>query len=319
MHGITPTGENAAFLELTKLGEYKFNLTVGGASREFSIVVNSFPTLKLSAAYRGTTADADVAATVKEQIYRGYPFVPLGTTKVHFDLEGVNTSRVRYAVVADGQPGATNISSLTTTELADIAATFTGGILKVKHTVTTNTSTGLKTFSVFLYDADKVAIGKAVLGYYVIEQLPIVALATHNSSITGFFSNIGANQATNVNAAVAYTNNTLAGMLSNTIVVTPARGGSNVNDAVLNATSLATIVQEVIRNINVFGANKEITLDKLFINTSGAFTTGTFPTTTQVTDFAPNYDREDGYYMSLLVKDFDGNSRTIYVELKPAA
>jgi hypothetical protein len=310
MHGITPTGENAAYLELTKLGEYKFTLTVGGATREFSVVVNSFPTLKLSAAYRGTTADADVAATTKEQIYRGYPVVPLGTTKVHFDLEGVNTSRVRYAVVADGQPGATNISGFTTTQLTDIAATFTGGILKVKHTVTTNTSTGLKTFSVFLYDADKVAIGKAVLGYYVIEQLPIIAI-TAGAPVSNFFVNIGSAQSSSVNATVAFTDNIQVGMLSNTIVITPVTGQA----AILDVTPISKIIGEVIRNITVIGANKDITLDKIFMSAGANYTSGTFPTTGQVTDLAANYVKANGYYMSLLVKDFDGNSRTIYVRL----
>ena len=99
-------------------------------------------------------------------------------------------------------------------------------------------------------------------------------------------------------------------MLDKTIEITP------VDDAALNSTKVSKIVSEIIRNITVFGANKDVTLDKVFMAASGTnFTSGTFPTTGQVTDLEQNLVKANGYYISLLVKDFDGNSRTIFVRI----
>jgi hypothetical protein len=313
MHGITPTGENAAYLELTKLGEYKFNLTVGGASREFSIVVNSFPTLKLVSAFRGAATDGDtVAVATKELIYRGYPQIPVGTAYLHLDLEGVNTSAVKYAVLENDSPAATNISAYTAAELTAIEAKFTAGVLRLVQTVDAPTTAGFKPFTAFLYNADKVNIGRAVLGYYVIEQLPIVSMPDNAGSVTAFFTSIGSASNTNVNATIAVDggDSIQRGMLAKTIEIAPAS-----SDAALNSTQLSKIVSEIIRNITVFGANKDITLDKVFMAAGADYTSGTFPTTGQVTDLSVNYVKSNGYYISLLVKDFDGNSRTIYVRL----
>jgi hypothetical protein len=285
--------ENAAFLELTKLGEYKFTLTVGGATREFSVVVNSFPTLKLSAAYRGTTADADVAATTKENVYNGYVQLPLGVSKLHVDFEGVNTSKVKYvkfvSATSNSDPSLPTITE-TGTDLTDLELKFTSGIArKIIPIRNSGTQLGVQSVTAFLYDADKVNIGYAKFAYIVNELLPEVTVTTASAS-AGFDSG--------KTITLSVTDISSGNLTTNPITATIS--------AKSTAGTLAQASTDILSKIAVSApaANGTITLASVFNVTDSVAVADTVVLVAAKT-----------YRFTYTVKDGSGNVRSIFVNL----
>jgi hypothetical protein len=293
MHGTTPTGTNAAFLQLEDIGEYKFTLTVGGATREFSVVVNSFPTLKLSAAYRGTTADEDVAATTKENVYNGYVQLPLGVSKLHVDFEGVNTSKVKYVKFVDAtsnsDPSLPTITE-TGTDLTNLELKFTSGIArKIIPIRNPGTQLGVQSVKAFLYDGDKVNIGYAKFAYIVNELLPEVTVTTASAS-AGFDSG--------KTITLSVTDISSGNLTTNPITATISAKSTGGTLAQASTAILSKIA------VSAPAANGTITLASVFNVTDSVAVADTVLLVAAKT-----------YRFTYTVKDGSGNVRSIFVNL----
>jgi hypothetical protein len=296
MHGITPTGTNADYLELTDIGEYKFTLTVGGATREFSVVVNSFPTLKVSAVYRGTTADADVAATTKETILNNYIQAPLGVAKLHVDFEGVNVGNVKYVKFVNATSGA-NPSDPTITEtstaLSDLELKFTAGIARKVITVPAN-QLGVQSVTAFLYNADKVRIGYAKFAYNINQLTPNVTV-TVGTTVEGI------DGGTTIKSNIVRTNASSGNTSDNPILV------NGVTAAVTARTFTQVSTFILTRLTSEATTNTTIVL--------AAVTDVTSTTVVAVSNLSSNLTASKTYRFTYTVTDGSGNSRSFFVNV----
>jgi hypothetical protein len=297
MHGITPTGTNASYLELTDIGEYKFNLTVGGASREFSIVVNSFPTLKVSAAYSGTTTDADVAATTKETILNNYIQAPLGVAKLHIDFEGVNVGNVKYVKFVNATGGASPSDPTiteTSTALSDLELKFTAGIARKVITVPAN-QLGVQSVTAFLYNADKVRIGYAKFAYNINQLTPNVTVTT--TATDGATASQPGKFDSTTTLTLSVTNSASGNTTANPVVATPSAQTLVTFDLVSGAIGTKLAVTNAT-------ANGTITLASVFNVTDSvaALLTGSLEAT-------------HTYRFTYTVTDGSGNSRSFFVNV----
>jgi hypothetical protein len=219
--------------------------------------------LKVSAAYRGTTADADVAATTKETILNNYIQAPLGVAKLHVDFEGVNVGNVKYVKFVNATGGASPSDPTiteTSTALSDLELKFTAGIARKVITVPAN-QLGVQSVTAFLYNADKVRIGYAKFAYNINQLNPVVTLTTGTAEILGIGSStfVAANNSSGNTAAnpVVLTFATrladavadVSAEILSRIVLDPESNGTKVLASVQNITDTSAIVAYTATNL----------------------------------------------------------------------
>jgi hypothetical protein len=341
LNAENPTGADgsATYLEITEAGEYKFKLEVGGASREFSVVVKTAPTASLVRATNGTgTATITKGSTVLP-VVNGYTQVPVGLPRVYFTLSGVNAPTaakymvtnqafdINKALVVTGVANSGNIRTRlialtadTTPKAAD--RTLSGGsgdimvdtnILNYSDATTLVAQTtilsvvGIKRFTVYLYNSNNDFLGYAEFAFEVVKPNPTVVVpGTPGSSVAAFFAQTADSLNADIAATITDTGFTkyVTGYSStNQIIITPAASLLHANN------KLSEVVNAIARQLSIGASEHPVSLKVAkVIKVVG---------TTKTEE--PNLDIlmvNEEFEITYTATDLSGNTATIFVNLK---
>jgi hypothetical protein len=179
LHRNAPSAGAAASLVLDEVGDYSFSVTVGGATKAWTVRVIAFPTLVESAVYVGTGSEALTPASLALTKIGGIAVTNRNTDKLHFEVTGVNLPATVYYGIEEEKPtiaGATAISNLSEFIYGPAGAApqmvaplrslvFVNG--KALIPVTNKKTEGLHSFAVYMYNSDRAVIGYKQFSYTI--------------------------------------------------------------------------------------------------------------------------------------------------------
>jgi hypothetical protein len=332
LNAENPTGADGSdtFLEITEAGEYKFKLEVGGASREFSVVVKTAPTASLVRATNGTGTTTITKGSTVLPVVDGYTQVPVGLPRVYFTLSGVNAPTAAKYMVTNQAFNLSKATGALRNALIALTATSTpvksteraisGGsgdvmvdanILDGSETGVANTLTtvGIKRFTVYLYNSNNDFLGYAEFAFEVVKPDPAILLAGgadadfFDTGTEGFTAATGADISGTVSTVVNY----VTGYTSTApFVITPATTLAGAGN------SLQVIANQIIRVMLAASAAELPSSLKVskFIEVVGT-------TKTEKPDLTALIENKE-YEITLTATDLAGNTKTIFVTLKAA-
>jgi hypothetical protein len=334
LNAENPTGADgsATYLEITEAGEYKFKLEVGGASREFSVVVKTAPTASLVRATNGTGTETITKGSTVLPVVNGYTQVPVGLPRVYFTLSGVNAPTATKYMVTN-QPfnlsrGTTQLKAAlialtaTSTPVKSTERTISGGsgdimvdgnILNASEGVVANTLTtiGIKRFTVYLYNSNNDFLGYAEFAFEVVKPDPAIiadGTTTINTDYAFFTSADDGMTATSAKFLdTGYTRYITGYTSDNPFIVVPA--------ATLVAAAGVHTIKEVVNSIarNLVAETPSATEHPFSLKVAKVVkVVGTTKTE------EPNLEIDmvnEKFEITYTATDLAGNSKTIFVTL----
>ena len=168
LHRNLPSAGAAASLVLDEVGDYSFSVTVGGATKAWTVRVIAFPVLTQNAIYLGTGTRSMTPATTAQTVVNGVAVVPVNTDVIHLEVTGTNVPAVSYYEIVrnSGLIGNAVTSNVFLNQFDKLTLTASKGIIPVD--ITANRALGINVFSVFLYNSAMEVIGLSEFRYNVV-------------------------------------------------------------------------------------------------------------------------------------------------------
>jgi hypothetical protein len=180
LHGEIPTNPNNTFLPIEEDGEYKYTLTILGATRTWTLKVGEQRSLTLVGGFVGTAEVAQPVVNGEVVVFK--PAAGTSST-LNLRVTGTNLPAAVYynTVAVDNIQTYLNVNEgvveLSSRQAPDVSAftlgganlprlTFTSGTANIPMTV--SPTTGLNIVGVYLYNASKQYIGFTEFRYRVI-------------------------------------------------------------------------------------------------------------------------------------------------------
>jgi hypothetical protein len=170
LHRNAPSAGAAASLVLDEVGDYSFSVTVGGATKAWTVRVVAFPVLTQNAIYLGTGTRSMTPATTAQTVVNGVAVVPVDTDVIHLEVTGTNVPAVSYYEIVrnSGLIGNAVTSNVFLNQFDKLTLTASKGIIPVD--ITGHRNLGINVFSVFLYNSAMEVIGLSEFRYNVVNE-----------------------------------------------------------------------------------------------------------------------------------------------------
>jgi hypothetical protein len=166
LHRNLPSAGAAASLVLDEVGDYSFSVTVGGATKAWTVRVIAFPVLTQNAIYLGTGTRSMTPATTAQTVVNGVAVVPVNTDVIHLEVTGTNVPAVSYYEIVRNPALNYVTSKVFLNQFDKLTLTASKGIIPVD--ITGHRNLGINVFSVFLYNSAMEVIGLSEFRYNVV-------------------------------------------------------------------------------------------------------------------------------------------------------